>query len=143
MRKGLILILASSLVGCITMFKKFHRVDDNKAKWYEEVSLILEPIQGRYLSAVYNQEFKESYKDTGFSLEGNLPVGFRKNKEIRIKFIRHERDFTDYLGRSVKIFIFKDGDNKEYQLYYFQDGRLEIISPERWDIFKKKKKNLS
>ena len=34
--------------------------------------------------------------------------------------------------------IFKDINDKEYQLYYFTDGRLEIISIDRWDVYKKK-----
>ena len=137
MKKIILVVSLLSLYGCITMFKELHRVDDDKAKWYEEVSLILGPIQGRYLSAAYNQEFKESYKDTGFSIDGNLLVGFREGREVRIKEIRHERTFTDYLGREVQIFLFLDSEKKEYQLYNFTDGRLEIISPERWDVFRR------
>ena len=137
MRKIILITSMALLVGCVTMFKQFLRVDDDKAKWYEEVSLIMEPVQGKYLSAVYNQEFKESYKDTGFSIDGNLLIGFREGREVRIKEIRHERTFIDYLGREVQIFLFLDSEKKEYQLYYFTDGRLEIISPERWDVFRR------
>ncbi len=121
-----------------SMFKQFHRVEQDPKAWHKNVSDILGPIQGKYDTAVFNQEFKESYKNEGLEISGNSIIEFRKGKNLLIQKIRHERDFVDSTRRQVKIFIFKDINDKEYQLYYFTDGRLEIISPDRWDVYKKK-----
>jgi len=67
-------------------------------------------------------------------------VGYTKKGSIRIKEIRHERDFIDYIGNNVRLFIFKDSQKQKYQLYFFTTGRLEIISPDRWDVYKRKEK---
>lgn len=72
--------------------------------------------------------------------KANELIGYTDKGSIRIKEIRHERDFIDYAGNNVRLFIFKDGENKEYQLYYFTTGVVEVISLDRWNVYKKKGK---
>jgi len=62
-------------------------------------------------------------------IKANELIGYTKKESIRIKEIRYERDFIDYIGNNVRIFIFKDSKKQKYQLYFFTTRRLEIISP--------------
>ena len=98
MRKGLILILVSSLVGCVSLFKQFERVEDDPTKWCKEVEAVMAPLQGKYLTAVYDASFNLTDKDLGFEIKANELVGYTEKGSIRIKEIRHERDFIDYVG---------------------------------------------
>jgi len=139
MRKGLI-IFSLLVSGCVSLFKQFERVEDDPTKWCKEVEAVMAPLQGKYLTAIYDANFKLTDKDLGFQIKANELVRYTEKESIRIKEIRYERDFIDYIGNNVRLFIFKDSKKQKYQLYFFTTGRLEIISPGRWDVYKRKEK---
>ena len=135
------IFLAASLLvlaGCMTMLKRFHYVENSKASWSKEVKEIMLPIQGEYFTMFCDEEFNIRFKDKGFKIAGNLISGYGEGEDFRIKEIRHERTFVDFIERRSEIFIFLDKNKKEYHLYYFLDGTLEIVTPERWSVYKRK-----
>jgi len=118
-------------------FKRFKSVSDDPRRWEPPVSIVMNKIQGKYKTRTFDMMFDETYMDLGFEIRGNVLVKFRQGKQTRIAKIRHEKEFTDFLENKVNLYLFRDEEDKEYQLYVHPDGTIEIINYEAWDVYKR------
>ena len=139
MKKLIMIMVAIQIVSCSTTvkFKKFQKVSDDPSRWRTPVSEVMNSIQGKYKTRFFDMMFDKHYEDLGFEIRGNQLKNYLGEQTKVIDRIRFETKFKDYLENEVSLYLFRDEADEEYQLYLHPDNKIEIISYEAWEVYRK------